>query len=61
MEAKEKKQLEEIYEVLNDLPTGLHIDKNETILSAYTRAIELLEQYKITVSNVLNDLESLTN
>jgi hypothetical protein len=47
MEAKEKKQLEEIYEVLNDLPTGLHIDKNETILSAYT--------------NVLNDLESLTN
>lgn len=59
MSNEEKNKIEEVIDMLNDLPVGLHISQNETMLSAYTRAIELLEQKRIGIRNALVKLNEI--
>lgn len=59
MNKEERDKLVEIVDILNDLPTGLHISQNETLLSVYTRAIELLEQKRIGIRNALDKLAEI--
>jgi hypothetical protein len=56
MDAKEKEVITDVYERLDSLPTGIHINRDETLLQSYTRAISLIEEYRLTLKDVVDVL-----
>jgi hypothetical protein len=56
MDAKEKEVITDVYERLDSLSTGIHINRDETLLQSYTRAISLIEEYRLTLKDALNKL-----
>ena len=54
-----KNKLEELYDLLNDLSTGIHISNEQSLLSAYTMVVEDLNKHQVVVRQVLYKIDRL--
>lgn len=59
METKEKEMLEEIREALSDISTTVHVGQNDSLLTAYTKAIEKLTNCEIVIRQVIDKIDNL--
>jgi hypothetical protein len=56
MATKEKEMLEEIREALSDISTTVHVGQNDSLLTAYTKAIEKLTNCEIVIRQVIDKI-----
>lgn len=59
MATKEKEMLEEIREALSDISTTVHVGQNDSLLTAYTKAIEKLTNCEIVIRQVIDKIDNL--
>jgi len=59
MTREEKEMLEEIREALSDISTTVHVGQNDSLLTAYTKAIEKLTNCEIVIRQVIDKIDNL--
>lgn len=59
MSKEEKEMLEEIRKALSDISTTVHVGQNDSLLTAYTKAIEKLTNCEIVIRQVIDKIDNL--
>ena len=54
-----KEKLENIREALDNVSTTVHVGQNDSLLTAYTKAIEKLTNCQIIIRQVLDTIDNL--